>query len=126
MKENNEENKRLDAYQYLIKKAVEKRAENISVSELANKLNIKTSGLYRMERGNQDMKLSTMISYLQAFGYRLEIVPDKLEVVPNGRKTKPDYSRMIEELKAPSARRQRLKLLKYLISLEEASLTDEE
>lgn len=123
MKENNEEKKRLDAYQYLIKKAVEKRAENISVSELANKLNIKPSGLYRMERGNQDMKLSTMISYLQAFGYRLEIVPDKLEIIPNMQATNKIEKETFD--KAKFDRRTRIRLLKYLIALEEAELGEE-
>ena len=127
MKENNEAPKRLEAYQALVKKAVEKRSENISASDLANKLNVKVTGIYRMERGNQDMRLSTMIAYLQSFGYRLEIVPDTLEVVPNRKKMKKEKTEIegLETLKL-SSRRQRLRLLKYLISLEEASLDDEE
>ena len=125
MKGNNGTTKRLEAYQALVKKAVEKRSEHISASDLANKLNVKVTGIYRMERGNQDMRLSTMIAYLQAFGYRLEIVPDTLEVVPNIKKKETPGIEGLESLKI-SSRRQRIRLLKYLISLEEASLDDEE
>lgn len=114
------QNKRLCAYQELIEKAAQKRSENITVPELADKLNVKPTGIYRLEKGDHDPKLSTILNYLGAFGYHLEIVPDKVEVVPNPVRIK--KSPKIEVYDVKTCRRHRLNLLKILIRLEEEYL----
>lgn len=117
--------KRLEMYQKLIAEAAEKRKAKITVRELADKLEIQTSAIYRMEHGHlKDIKLSTLMSYLFAFGYKLAIVPDKLEIVPNPKKL-PKIEKEVFD-KAKIDRRTRIRLLKYLIALEEAELGNDE
>lgn len=117
--------KRLEMYQKLIAEAAEKRKAKITVRELADKLEIQTSAIYRMEHGHlKDIKLSTLMSYLFAFGYKLAIVPDELVIVPNPKKL-PKIEKEVFD-KAKIDRRTRIRLLKYLIALEEAELGNDE
>ena len=117
--------KRLEMYYKLIAEAAEKRKAKITVRELADKLEIQTSAIYRMEHGHlKDIKLSTLMCYLFAFGYRLAIVPDDLVIVPNPKKL-PKIEKEVFD-KAKIDRRTRIRLLKYLIALEEAELGNDE
>lgn len=125
MNSNNKEPKRLEAYQNFIINAAKIREANITVANLADKLNIRPTGIYRMEKGNQDIKLSTLLTYLQAFGYKLAIIPDALEIVPNRPKFNSEFAG-IEQIPIPSKRKQRLLLLRYLVYLEELALNDKE
>lgn len=116
--------KRLEMYHKLIAEAAEKRKAKITVRELAEKLEIQTSAIYRMEHGHlKDIKLSTLMGYLFAFGYKLAIVPDELVIVPNPKKL-PKIEKEVFD-KAKIDRRTRIRLLKYLIALEEAELGDQ-
>ena len=104
---NNDNTQRLIMYKTLLDQAVEKRKENITAKELAEKLKIEPTSVYRMERGVNDIKLSTFIAYLDAFSYQIDIVP------------KTDSS------EKETNRKQRLSLIKYLIDLEEKSLGED-
>lgn len=119
-------------YKTLLESAVEKRKENISAKDLAEKLKIEPTSIYRLERGVNDMKLSTFLAYLDAFNYQIEIIPktDPAEkensvdlIVNEETPIEIEYAQI-----NPSAldHRQRLRLLKYLIELEEASLNGNE
>ncbi len=72
---NNDNAQRLIMYKTLLEQAVGKRKENISAKDLAEKLKIEPTSIYRLERGVNDMKLSTFIAYLDAFNYEIEIIP---------------------------------------------------
>lgn len=116
--------KKLEMYQILITEATEKRKATITVKELSAKLDIKTSAIYRMEHGHlKDIKLGTLINYLHAFGYKLAIVPDKLEIISNTERTNKIEKEVLD--KAKYDRRTRIRLLKYLIAIEEAELGKE-
>lgn len=120
----NRTKRNLEMYQKLIAEAVERRKATITVKDLAEKLEIQTSAIYRMEHGHlKDIKLSTLINYLHVFGYRLAIVPDKLEIVPNMKASNKIEKETFD--KAKFDRRTRIRLLKYLIALEEAELGEE-
>ena len=122
---------RLIMYKTLLDQAVEKRKENITAKDLAEKLKIEPTSIYRLERGVNDIKLATFIAYLDAFSYQIDIVPKtdsteketNVDFVTNG-----EVPFEIECFKAnPSAldRKQRLSLIKYLIDLEEKSLGED-
>ena len=123
---------RLLMYKTLLEQAVEKRKENISAKDLAEKLKIEPTSIYRLERGVNDMKLSTFLAYLDAFNYQIEITPktDPAEkessvdlIVNEETPIEIEYAQI-----NPSAldHRQRLRLLKYLIELEEKCLNENE
>ena len=118
-------------YKTLLDQAVGKRKENITAKELAEKLKIEPTSVYRMERGVNDIKLSTFIAYLDAFNFQIEITPktDSVEKETNvDFVTDGDVPLEIEYFKTnPSAldRKQRLSLIKYLIDLEERSLGED-
>ena len=128
---NNDNTQRLIMYKTLLDQAVEKRKENITAKELAEKLKIEPTSVYRMERGVNDIKLSTFIAYLDAFSYQIDIVPKtdsseketNVDFITNG-----EVPLEIEYFKTnPSAldRKQRLSLIKYLIEMEEKSLGED-
>jgi transcriptional regulator with XRE-family HTH domain len=114
-------------YQNLIKEAAAKRKENISAKEIAEKMETTPSVIYRMERGESMVSLRTLLSYLSEFGYKLMIVPDKLEIVPNEpRISKLPKLDIIEFNKEKSLRRRRIIMLRYLLAIEEAGLDDDD
>lgn len=114
-------------YQNLIKEAAAKRKENISAKEIAEKMETTPSVIYRMERGESMVSLRTLLSYLSEFGYKLMIVPDKLEIVPNEpRISKLPKLDVIEFNKEKSLRRRRIIMLRYLLAIEEAGLDDDD
>lgn len=114
-------------YQNLIKEAAAKRKENISAKEIAEKMETTPSVIYRMERGESMVSLRTLLSYLSEFGYKLMIVPDKLEIVPNEpRMSKLPKLDIIEFNKEKSLRRRRIIMLRYLLAIEEAGLDDDD
>ncbi len=124
---NSDNAQRLIMYKTLLEQAVEKRKENISAKDLAEKLKIEPTSIYRLERGVNDMKLSTFIAYLDAFSYEIEIIPKSN---PSAKETNIDFvsddGTTIEYSQInPSElnHRQRLRLLKYLIELEEKDLS---
>ena len=110
----------LEQYQKLITEAAMKRKEKTTAKEVAEKMEKKPTEIYRIEKGTRPINLLTLISYLQAFGYTLAIVPIKLEIVPNPPK-KPKIETIKYDLKKLN-RKQRLRLLKFLIAIEEAEL----
>jgi transcriptional regulator with XRE-family HTH domain len=118
MKDNND--KLMAIYKKLIDSAATKRKETIAAKEVADRMEIKPTVIYRLEKGTRPVNLLTLIAYLQTFGYTLAIVPNKLEIVPNPPK-KPKIETIKYDLKKMD-RKQRLRLLKFLIAIEEAEL----
>jgi transcriptional regulator with XRE-family HTH domain len=125
-------NQRLSIYKTILKQAVEKRKQSISAKELAEKLKIEPTSIYRLERGVNDMKLSTFLTYLDAFDYQIEIAPKNSL---SAGKTNADYTAnngtiidLEHGLINPYEldRRQRLRLLQYLIKLEETYINEGE
>ena len=47
---------------------------DLSQSELSRKLNLKQSYISRIEKGDCDIRISTVIKYLDALGYELNII----------------------------------------------------
>ena len=120
--------KRMLMYQDILDKAVEKRKENISAKELAEKLEIEPTSIYRLERGVNDMKLSTFLAYLDAFNYQVELVQKESSLEPE---TTVDFTAadgtVIDiqyGMTNPSYKDRlcRLRMLRYLIGLEEIYL----
>ena len=123
--------RRLIMYKTLLDQAVEKRKENISAKDLAEKLKVEPTSIYRLERGVNDIKLSTFIAYLDAFSYQIDIIP-KTDSPEKGTDvdfvTAGEVPLDIEYFKTEPAaldRKQRLSLIKYLIDLEERSLGED-
>lgn len=116
----NNDDKLMAIYKKLIDSAATKRKETIAAKEVADRMEIKPTVIYRLEKGTRPVNLLTLIAYLQTFGYTLAIVPNKLEIVPNPPK-KPKLETIKYDLKKMD-RRQRLRLLKFLIAIEEAEL----
>lgn len=116
--------KAIEQYQKLIEEAALKRKEKVTAKEVAEKLEKKPTEIYRIERGTRPINLLTLIAYLQTFGYTLAIVPIKLEIVPN-----PPKKTKVETIKYDLKkldRKQRLRLLKFLIAIEEAELGNDD
>lgn len=116
----NNDDKLMAIYKKLIDSAATKRKETIAAKEVADRMEIKPTVIYRLEKGTRPVNLLTLIAYLQTFGYTLAIVPNKLEIVPNPPK-KPKLETIKYDLKKMD-RKQRLRLLKFLIAIEEAEL----
>ena len=116
--------KAIEQYKKLIEEAALKRKEKVTAKEVAEKLEKKPTEIYRIERGARPINLLTLIAYLQTFGYTLAIVPIKLEIVPNPPK-KPKIETIKYDLKKLD-RKQRLRLLKFLIAIEEAELGNDD
>lgn len=64
-------------YESFLKRIKDIRKENITVTELCDRLNAQRTSIYRIERAEVDPKLSTLMQYLNGFGYHLAVVPDK-------------------------------------------------
>ena len=117
--------KRILMYKNMLDKAVEKRKENVSAKELAEKLGIEKTSIYRLERGVNDMKLSTFLAYLDAFDYQIELLPKANKSKGKNCTEQTDISSSTVEIEhtlntSEMDRRQRLRMLQYLLRLEEA------
>ncbi len=64
-------------YESFLKRIKAIRKENITVTDLCDRLNAQRTSIYRIERAEVDPKLSTLMQYLNGFGYHLEVVPDQ-------------------------------------------------
>ena len=127
---NKENEKRLEAYRRFLCGAVQKRKESISAKDLAEKMDVVPASLYRMESGVNDVKVSTLLAYLDGFGFTIEIIPyekqkkDYVDYVltVNDEPVRIENNRSAETFKD---RRTRLRVLQYLLKLEEEYLNGE-
>ena len=63
-------------YQELIKQgAVLRRKSGLTVTEIANRIEVSQPQVSRIESGKHAPKLDTFVSYLNSFGFCLSIVP---------------------------------------------------
>lgn len=122
--------KRISMYKDMLDKAVEKRKQNVSAKELAEKLGVEQTSIYRLERGVNDMKLSTFLAYLDAFDYQIDLLP-KVNKSGGESNTEPtntssSFIEIEHTLIKPSElnRSQRLRMLQYLLRLEESYIED--
>ena len=75
---NNEDSaRRMEMYRTVLNDAVKSRKENITTKELAEKLSVAPTSLYRLERGTIDIRVSTFLAYLDGFGFTIEIIPNE-------------------------------------------------
>lgn len=131
MTDDNNEKKTI-IYKTILEKAVQKRKGIISTRELAEKLSVAPTSLYRLERGEVDIRVSTFLSYLDGFGFTIEVVPYKSGRIQSKPETVPfdlvdeDLHVLAENNSDFNDRKQRLKLLKYLLLLEQQYLESEE
>ena len=129
----NRNNWHLEEYLRLITEFKTNRKNHISMADLCRKLNQQRTAIYRIENGDVDPKLSTVINYLHGFGYHLEIVQDPMEIVedysevhnkPN--KNMVDFSieingeivtiENIDKKKTKMSKKDRIQLMYYLLS----------
>ena len=118
---------RLKKYRELLNVAVERRKNNITTKKLAEKLKVPTTSLYRLESGVNDIKVSTFMAYLEGFGFTIELVPDlKAKKIAADMVLDLGDEPIIIESNKPaidmSNRRDRLRLLQYLLKMEEMYL----
>ena len=69
------ENKKIEKALFSYLKAIRKR-EKITQEELATKSGLKQSAIARLEKGTNDIQLSTLMSYLKPMGYKLQIIKE--------------------------------------------------
>lgn len=132
---NEASNRRMEMYRTVLSDAVKNRKENITTKDLAEKLSVAPTSLYRLERGAIDIRVSTFLAYLDGFGFTIEIVPNenKTTVTESVSGAQPvdkvldvtDTPIVIEDIGAKSDlkdRRSRLRLLQYLLKMEEKYL----
>ncbi len=122
----------LAEYSRLISACRDNRKNNVSVAELCRRLDSQRTAIYRIENGDVDPKLTTLINYLHGFGYHLEIVPDSLEKTEETKEVKPDYNYeydgipfFIENInfnKRKIDSHMRVKILRYLLECYEDDL----
>ncbi|MBE7070052.1 MAG: helix-turn-helix domain-containing protein [Ruminococcaceae bacterium] len=115
--------RRMEAYRDFLDTAVRKRKANISAKELAEKMEIVPASLYRMESGVNDVKVSTLLAYLDGFGFTIEVVPYEKE-------TESAFDYVLNTNDSPvlienTDRRTRLKLLQRLLKAEEEYIAGE-
>jgi transcriptional regulator with XRE-family HTH domain len=115
--------RRMEAYRGFLDTAVRKRKANISAKELAEKMEIVPASLYRMESGVNDVKVSTLLAYLDGFGFTIEVVPYEKE-------TESAFDYVLNTNDSPvlienTDRRTRLKLLQRLLKAEEEYIAGE-
>ncbi len=123
----------LEEYLRLISEFKTKRKKQISMADLCRKLNQQRTAIYRIESGDVDPKLSTVINYLHGFGYHLEIVQDPMEIVEDYSEVhnKPNKNIVdnvieingvmvpienIDKKKTKMNKKDRIKLMYYLLS----------
>lgn len=115
--------RRMEAYRDFLDTAVRKRKASISAKELAEKMEIVPASLYRMESGVNDVKVSTLLAYLDGFGFTIEVVPYEKET-----ESAFDYVLNTNDLPVlieNTDRRTRLKLLQRLLKAEEEYIAGE-
>ena len=122
---------RLEKYRELLNVAVERRKNNISTKKLAEKLKVPTASLYRLESGVNDIKVSTFMAYLEGFGFAIELVPDvKAKKIATDMVLDLGDNPILIEKSKPAMdltnRRDRLRLLQYLLKMEEMYLENGE
>ena len=136
---NNEDSaRRMEMYRTVLNDAVKSRKENITTKELAEKLSVAPTSLYRLERGTIDIRVSTFLAYLDGFGFTIEIIPNEekrtvMESVSGSQSVDKvlkvnDIPIVIENIGKESDwqdRRSRLRLLQYLLKMEEMYLENE-
>jgi transcriptional regulator with XRE-family HTH domain len=136
---NNEDSaRRMEMYRTVLNDAVKSRKENITTKELAEKLSVAPTSLYRLERGTIDIRVSTFLAYLDGFGFTIEIIPNEekrtvTESVSGSQSVDKvlkvnDIPIVIENIGKGSDwqdRRSRLRLLQYLLKMEEMYLENE-
>ena len=136
---NNEDSaRRMEMYRTVLNDAVKSRKENITTKELAEKLSVAPTSLYRLERGTIDIRVSTFLAYLDGFGFTIEIIPNEekrtvTESVSGSQSVDKvikvnDIPIVIENIGKESDwqdRRSRLRLLQYLLKMEEIYLENE-
>ncbi len=136
---NNEDSaRRMEMYRTVLNDAVKSRKENITTKELAEKLSVAPTSLYRLERGTIDIRVSTFLAYLDGFGFTIEIIPNEekrtvTESVSGSQSVDKvlkvnDIPIVIENIGKESDwqdRRSRLRLLQYLLKMEEMYLENE-
>lgn len=136
---NNEDSaRRMEMYRTVLNDAVKSRKENITTKELAEKLSVAPTSLYRLERGTIDIRISTFLAYLDGFGFTIEIIPNEekrtvTESVSGSQSVDKvlkvnDIPIVIENNGKESDwqdRRSRLRLLQYLLKMEEMYLENE-
>lgn len=136
---NNEDSaRRMEMYRTVLNDAVKSRKENITTKELAEKLSVAPTSLYRLERGTIDIRVSTFLAYLDGFGFTIEIIPNEekrtvTESVSGSQSVDKvlkvnDIPIVIENNGKESDwqdRRSRLRLLQYLLKMEEMYLENE-
>lgn len=69
------ENKKIEKALFSYLKAIRKK-EKITQEELATKSGLKQSAIARLEKGTNDIQLSTLMSYLKPMGYKLQIAKE--------------------------------------------------
>ena len=69
------ENKEVEKVLFNYLKAIRKK-ENITQKELAVKSGLKQSAIARLEKGTNDIQLSTLMSYLKPLGYKIQIIKE--------------------------------------------------
>ena len=122
---NGKSTRRMAMYKDLLEKAVEKRKENITAKELSRILNVEPTSLYRLERGTNDIRVSTFLAYLDGFGFTIEVVPNSVEkaspvdMVLDGHGSQFAIENLGIDV---NDRRQRLRLLQYILKLEQSYL----
>lgn len=115
-------------YESFLKKIKDCRKENITVTELCERLNAQRTTIYRIERAEVDPKLSTLMQYLNGFGYHLEAVPDREKAIDmdyvmnvNGTNVLIDQ---IDLNKAKTDRNFRIKAVRILLDLIENDIEE--
>lgn len=69
------ENKEIEKTLFSFLKAIRKK-EKLTQEELAKKSGLKQSAIARLEKGTNDIQLSTLMSYLKPMGYKLQITKE--------------------------------------------------
>ncbi len=125
MDKNRETKQNLSDYENLIAYIRELRKNSISMAELCRKLDAQRTTIYRIESGEVDPRLSTLINYLHGFGYHLEIVsdrkrPQEVDIVVN---VESDDSHAISNIDIKGlSKRERVDLLRSLLECYESEL----
>lgn len=69
------ENKEIEKTLFSFLKAIRKK-EKLTQEQLAKKSGLKQSAIARLEKGTNDIQLSTLMSYLKPMGYKLQITKE--------------------------------------------------
>ena len=114
-------------YETFLRKIKECRKENITVTELCERLNAQRTTIYRIERAEVDPKLSTLMQYLNGFGYHLEVVPDREKIDMDFMMDINGTNVLIDQIdlnKAKTDRNFRIKAVRILLDLIENDIEE--